>query len=360
MATSNPIPFSAEIENVRNALASSGAGEDVRTVLEGLVNAVSRINPNALTAQAVGANPGQAVPAGVSIRVTGANGVFTVAIDDGNQNGKQVWKEVSYSPLKSFSQSITVLPVTTDTSISVPEPDRTFFFRMRTSFDRVNWSNYQLAQVSAVSAGLQSSAATASGAAFAQTNYGVVNSVASGGSADVEISGANGPLTSMVAVKGGAQTVLPSATISGVTPGSTQFVGWDGSKYVLRPTLASVLTDDLTPIGRVSVVSTAAPTLPVIHPIVSGGGVVGFNVVNGGAGASQPYTLTITDPGGPGAGATAGAQTIVAGVLISVAPGNAGAAYDANTIVTPSGGTGGGQSGGGTAAGTNGGRMTNV
>ncbi len=360
MAT-NPIPFSAEIESIRSTMPT-GAAEDFRRLAEGLVGAIEQISPNTLRSTGLTKPTTQAAPPSPTIRVTGANGVFTVSLDAGTkvQSSQQVWFEVSYSTLKSFTANITVMPLTTASSVVLNAPGTTYFFRVRASYDRVNWSGYQLASATATSAGLVSSAATASGAAFAQTNYGVVSSVASGGAADVEISGANGALTSLVAVKGGNTSVLPSATIVGVTPGSTQFVGWNGKNYVLRPTLAAVLSDDLTPIGKVSVVSTAVPTLPVIHPVISGGGVVGFDVVNGGAGASQPYTLIISDPGGLGAAATTGTQTIEAGVLISVAPGNAGANYDGNTIVTPSGGSGGGTSGGGTAAGGNGGRMTAV
>ena len=194
-------------------------------------------------------------------------------------------------------------------------------------------------------------------AAFNQTNFGVVNSQASGSLALVTISGTGGDLTPYSAVRGATEVIRPSGTIVGVVPESEQFVGYDGNQFILKPTLASVLADNLEPVGKVSVVGTGTPTLPTISPIVAGGGVVGFNVVSGGSGASEPYTLTIT---GAGTGATAGAQTIVAGVLIAVAPGNAGSGYGGGTTVTPSGGSGGGASGGGTAVGGNGGRLSNV
>lgn len=358
-AGANPLPYAAEIENIRSSIPGD-AGEDFRVVAEALIGAIQTIAPNTLRGASPGATPSAAAPAGTSIRVTGANGVFSIEVGDGNQNGRQVWKEISYSTVKGFTSNVTILPLTTATSTTLNAPGATYFFRMRTSFDQVNWSGYELASVDAVAAGLVSSSATAAGAAFNQTNFGVVTSRAAGATADVIISGANGPLTSLPAIKGSTVSLLPAAAVSNVPAGSTQFVAWDGARYQLRPTLASVLADNLTPIGKVSVVSTAAPTLPVIHPIIAGGGVVGFNVVSGGAGAAEPYTLTITDPGGPGGGATAGAQTIVAGVLLSVAPGNAGANYDGNTIVTPSGGSGGGEPGGGTALGGNGGRLTAV
>jgi hypothetical protein len=358
-AGANPIAFSAEIENIRTVLQPLGAGEDFRVLAEGLINAMQRTNPNALTQKGLTTTATQAAPAGVGFSVSGANGVFTASMTDGAQGGRAVWKEVSYSPLKSFTSAVTTLPLTTANSLTVPIPGASYFFRIRVSFDQVNWSGYTLASSSAIDSGLVSSAATAPGAAFNQTNYGVVTSVAVGASADIEISGANGPLTSLPAVKGAATTVLPSATISGVTPGSSQFVGWNGKNYVLAPTLAAVLADNLTPIGAVSVVGTGAPALPTVVPIISGGQIIGYNVTAGGGGASAPYTLTLATFG-PGVGATFGTQTIVGGVLISVAPGNPGTGYPGGTTVVVSGGIFPGTAGGGGTAGGNGGRMTAV
>lgn len=359
MSTSaNPIAFSAEIESIR-AQMPEGVSEDFRVFAEGLVNAIQQISPNALRLNAVGTTATQSTPSGISMRVTGSNGVYTIAIDNGNQNNRTVWHEISYSTSKIFTSNVTVMPVTTATSLTVNDAGATYYFRRRSSFDQVNWSAYTLASTSSVSSGLVSSSATAAGAAFNQTNYGVVSSSASGSTADVEISGANGPLTSLVAVKGQNLSVLPSATISNVPAGSTQFVAWNGSNYVLRPTLAAVLADNLTPIGKVSVVNAGTPRLPTIVPIVQGGGIVGYDVTDGGEGATGNYTLTLGNAGS-GTGATFGTQTIVNGVLISVAAGNAGRNYSGSTTVAASGGVGSGTPGGGTAAGGNGGRMTAV
>jgi len=306
--------------------------------------------------KATGAN----YPAGVGFAVTGANGAFTLqATPPTTLQGKTVWYEFSYCALRSFTQSVTTLPWTTTPKMVENLPNQSLFWRMRVSFDQTNWSPYQLASSSAITSGLVSSSATSDAGAFNQTNYGVVTSVAVGSTAEVQIQGANGPYTSMVAQKGPTQSSLPGATIVGVTPGSDQFVGFNGSKYILRSTLADLLSDDaVTPIGKVSVVGTGAPTLPTIVPIISGGHIIGYNVTFGGNGASAPYNLTITD--GPGSGATTGQQTIVAGVLIAVAPGNPGDSYDGSTVVTPSGGIFPGVEGGGTAIGGNGGRLTAV
>ena len=110
-----------------------------------------------------------------------------------------------------------------------------------------------------------------------------------------------------------------------------------------------------------SVVSTAVPTLPTIAPVVIGGYIIGFNIISGGAGASEPYDLAFGSVGG-GSGASFGAQTITNGVLTFIAPGAPGNGLSSGgTTVTASGGAGGGgQSGGGTAQGGNGGRLTAV
>jgi hypothetical protein len=369
----------AQIESVARRLPPD-TQDDFRTLMTGiLANSVAQA-PGGILLRPGGTPAGAGTaPVGVQASISGANGVFTVTFVNpaGSGANQTIYNEVSYSPLQSFTQNVTTLPATTGPTVSVPAPGATYFFRWRSSYDQKTWSAYKLIQASAVSAGLVESSAISSGAAFNQTNFAEVNSQASGTSAisdvlgldrthqsarycTVTISGTGGPLSSLVAQKGVVQSVRPSATVAGVAPGSEQFVGWDGSQYQLQPTLASVLADNLEPIGKVSVVSTATPTLPVIQPVISGGYVIGFHIVSGGAGASQPYTLTFGSVGG-GAGATFGQQTIVAGVLVSVGPGDPGnGAYSGGTTVTASGGTGGGTSGGGTAVGGNGGRMTAV
>jgi hypothetical protein len=143
----------------------------------------------------------------------------------------------------------------------------------------------------------------------------------------------------------------------GVEPGSEQFVGWDGSGFTLKPTLAGVLTDNLEPVGAVSVVETGAVTLPVVAPFEFGGGIVGYNVTDEGNGLTEDVVITIV---GAGTGATTGPQTIVAGKLLSVAPGNLGEGYGPGTTATVSGGSSAGTVGGGTTTGGNGGRLTAV
>lgn len=335
--------------------------EDVRQIFTTLQQGIESVLPggNWPTPGGVKAT-GAATPQGIGFSVTGANGAYSYSVSNPGNQGKQVWFRISYSTLKSFTQNVTVLPVTNATSGSVNIPGASLFFQLESSFDQVNWSKPLLASTSAIASGLVSSGATSNAGAFNQTNYGVVTSTAVGSTAEVQVQGANGPYTSMVAQKGPAQSSLPGATIVGVTPGSDQFVGWNGSKYVLRTTLADVLADDtVTPIGKVSVVETGVPVLPTVALVLgAGGAVIAWNVLTEGNGLTGPVTLFINTS--TGTGATPGVQTIQNGKLISIAPGNPGQLYAGGDTVTVTGGVGGGTPGGGTALGGNGGRLTAV
>ena len=350
----------ALIESVARSFPAS-AQDDARQLLTLMVTNLTVLSPGGNLLRPGGAQAGSsAPPMGVGFNVRGGSGVFTVEVTNpATGSNPALWHEISYGPLASFTQNVTTMTPTTSGSVSIPAAGQSYFFRLRSSFDKKTWSAYQLASTSAIAAGLVESGSIAAGATFNQTNYGVVNSQASGSSAAVTVSGTGGNLTAYTAVQGSMETLRPSATIVGVVPQSEQFVAWNGRGFQLKPTLAGVLADDLEPVGKVSVVSTAAPALPTIVPIISGGGIVGYDVTNGGGGASQNYNLALSNFS-PGTGATFGAQTIVGGVLISVAPGNAGNTYPSSTTVSASGGSGGGVAGGGTASGGNGGRLTAV
>lgn len=349
------------VESVARILPPK-AQDDFRTLLNEIVlENLTSLSPGGNLLRPGGAPQGSSVaPSGVTFAVIGANGTFSISIvDPPTAKPNTIWHEISYSPLVSFTKEVVTLPATTGLAASIPAPGNSAYFRLRSSFDKKTWSGYQLASSSIINAGLIESPAIASGATFNQTNFALVNSQAYQGAAAITVSGTGGEFTNYPAIKGTVQSIRPSATIVGVQPGTDQFVGWDGSQFQTKPTLAAVLANNLEPVGKASVVSSAAPRLPTIQPIGVAGAILGFQIIDGGEGASQPYTIDIEDPGGPGNGATAGPQTIQNGVLISIAPGNPGNSYDGNTTVTASGGQGGG-TGGGTAVGGNGGRMTAV
>jgi hypothetical protein len=350
----------ARIENVARTLPPKGADE-FRILMRDVVLAnLTALSPGGNLIQPGGPQPNaSAPPVGVTHSTTGANGVLTVAINNPPAaKSTPIYHEISYSPIISFTQNVTTLPPTTSTNVTIPASGLAPYVRLRSSFDQKSWSPYQLSATTPIDAGLVESSALAPGATFNQTNFAQVNSAVSNGVVGVSVSGVAGSLTPYTAVKGDTEFLRPSATIVGVEPSTDQFVGWDGSQFQLKPTLAGVLLNNLEPVGRVSVVSTATPTLPTVVPIVTAGSVLGYHVSDGGAGASQDYDLTVV--GGGGSGATTGQQTIQNGVLISVAPGDAGTGYGGGTSVTVSGGSPGGSSGGGTSTGGNGGRLTNV
>lgn len=341
--------------------ASSGSKEDMYTLLTqiikpqfDLLNAATGNNMLAPTNSPQ--QPSAPPPPQASLSVAGANGNFTASITPAPMNvSTTLYHEVSYSPVKSFTSGVTTLPPSTATSVTVPAPGSTMYFRVRSSADQNNWNNYSVASNTPASAGLQSSAATSNAVALNQSNYANVDSVASGATATVQVYGSGGPGTSWVGLKGTAETVQPSATVVNVTPSSTQIVGLTSNQYTLSPTLPGIFSDDTTPVGQVSVVDTGPAVMPTVVPIEVSGAIVGYNVTAPGNGLSGDLTLTVV---GAGTGATTGEQVIQGGQLISVAPGNVGMNYTDTTTVTVSGGLSPGVTGGGTITGNNGGRLT--
>jgi hypothetical protein len=293
-----------------------------------------------------------APPAPSRLSVTGANGSFSVAIV--NAGSTPVYHELSSSAAANFTSGVTVYPVNTSTSYVLPNPGATLYFRLRSSYNQQNWSSY-LVQPGAVSAGLVSSAATASNLSLNQSNYATVDSVASGGTATVRVYGSGGVGTSWASVVGANSKIIPSGTIMNVAYAANGFVVWDGQKYQLKPQLAQTFPDTWVPVGKVSVIANAIGlVLPVIHAVVTGGAIVAYQSTNPGNGLTSPPVLTITDSSGTGATAT---TVVSAGAVTQVLPGSAGSGYSATPVVTASGGVSGGAAGGGGANGNNGGRL---
>jgi hypothetical protein len=345
------------IEAIVNTLPPK-AQQDARSLFQSFSSGIAQLQ----TQQGVapGSNSSNiATPPLPSLAAAGSNGSYTLTITPPKLTTQAtLWYRISYSPIKGFTSGVTTLQPSTSTSVVLNLPNQNLFFQVEASYTNNGpWTQAVLAAQTATSSGLVSSSATSEAGAFNQTNLAVVTSTAIGATAAIQVQGAGGPLTSMVRVKGSLQQIRPAATIIGIPPSSTQYVGYDGQAYQVSPTLAGLLDDGIEPVGKVSVVGTGTPTLPTIVPIISGGQIVGYNVTNGGAGASGDYDLALADVGG-GTGATFGEQTIVAGVLISVAPGNPGQDYSGGTTVVASGGIFPGVDGGGTAVGNTNGRLT--
>jgi hypothetical protein len=342
----------------------AGTNEPMRTLLTAFYD------QHTLTNQSTGNNwvqpvnstqkPSTTPPAVGTISVSGANGVYQVNVTNATQAvTAAIYNQVAYSPIKSFGQDVTTLPITAATTATVPAPGQTQFFRARWSYDKVTWSSWVLAQTTAVSSNLQSSAASENNTVLNQSNYAYVDSIDLGAYAGVRVYGAAGPYNGWTGVKGGVESPMPSATIVNVGHGSTQFAAYDGEQYQLHTTLPGVFEDSLTVAGQVSVVGTGSPTLPTFTAIVSGGYVTGLAFTPG-SGLTEPPVITISSSGS-GAGATA-ICTVAGGVCTGTQitnPGN-GSYTTGTTSVSSTGGVFSGATGGGTASGGNGGRLTKV
>jgi hypothetical protein len=294
-----------------------------------------------------------APPPPATLNVTGANGAHNITIANPPQTiPATIYHQLSYSPNPNYSGAQT-LPPSPSTSLSVPMPGTTLSWRIRSSYDQVHWNAYAPAQGNApVDAGLQSSAATSNATALNQTNYATVDSIAAGSTANVRVYGSAGPQTQWIGVKGGVETVFPSATIINQTKGTKPYVAFDGEQFLVEPTLPQVFGDDVTPVGQVGTPQGGSVILPTVVAVISGGSVIGYTVTSGGSNIGAALALPVS---GDGTGATTGAQTIVGGVLQSVTPGNLGTGYT-HAAVTPSGGASTGTAGGGTRVGNNPGR----
>jgi hypothetical protein len=355
-----PVAFGDRAVSISRAQINKIKDFDLRTILLGMLEqhlavggalGINLLEPTNSPQKALTPPP----PVG-SLSVVGANGAFTIAVTNAPQSiNKAIYNEVSYSPSSNFSTGVVVLPVSTATHQVLAAPGITVYWRLRSSYDQANWNAY-VRLPGTVSSGLQSSAASDHATVLNQTNYATVDSVAVGGTANIRVFGKGGPLTQYPAVKGAVETILPSATIINVPLSSQQVVGYDGNNYQVRTTLPQQLVDGIVPTGTLSVVGGGAVTLPTVSLILGSGGVVlAWNVITQGNGLTAPVTLTIVTS--TGSGATAGPQTIVAGKLISISPGNPGTAYAGGDTVTVSGGSAAAGLGGGQNIGGNGGRF---
>ena len=232
--------------------ALRGNKDALRVLLQNYSKQIQTLNQSTGTSATNSQNVG--VPAQGALNVAGSNGAFNVQIVPAPQNNPAtLYHEVSYSPTKGFTNGVVTLPVTTATGFPVNVPGKQLFFRVRSSFNKVVFNQPTLHGQSAVDSGLVSSAAISNGGAFNQSNLGTVTSSQQSGTAAITIQGAGGTLSSLVALKGGVQSILPPAVIIGNALGSNNFVGYDGAEYRVKPTLGAVLDDSLTPVGKVVV-----------------------------------------------------------------------------------------------------------
>jgi hypothetical protein len=263
---SNP---QAMVESVARGLAPDSR-DDFRLLMnEVVIKNLTALSPGGNLITPDGPQSGaSAAPAGVTHTATGANGVVTVAIaNPSNVPPTGIWHEMSYDSVSSFTKNPTIVPATQATSITIPNSGVNAYYRLRSSFDKVNWGPYQLSSTSPIDAGLVGSDAIEPASVLNQTNYAEVNSQLSGEINTVTVNGTGGLYTPYTAVRGSQQFLRPSATIIGLQSGTSQYVGFDGNQFHLVSNLAHVMPDNLEPVGAV-VVGSGVP---------GGGGVTGGN-----------------------------------------------------------------------------------
>lgn len=342
--------------------AVGGSKEDQRSLFYALADQLTMLNTSTGNSPLNPTNGAQSAsappPAQGVMTVQAANGSFVVQIANAAQTiAGPIYNEISYSPTKNFGANVTILPLSTDTHYTIPNPGATLFIRFRSTRDKVKFNNYVLASQTAMSSGLQSSAATENNVALNISNYAFVDSIDAGATADVRVYGAAGPYKQYAAVKGTAESILPSATIVNAAHGATDLVAYDGEQYAVESTLPGIFPDTHTPIGQVSVVGSGSPTLPILTPVISSGHIIGATFTPG-SGLTQAPILTVADSGG-GTGAVIIA-IISGGVMTGYNLQAVGQNYTGATTIVASGGVFAGASGGGQTSGGNGGRLTKV
>jgi hypothetical protein len=301
-------------------------------------------------------------PPASQLSVSGANGIFTVSITlpqqstgaPKNSSQATIYQEVSSSTTANFTTGVTTYPLTTTTSFTIPNPGATLYWRLRSTYDQKTYNSYQV-QSGAVSAGLQTSAASQPNLSLNQSNFATVDSVAAGGSATVRVYGSGGVGTSWTSILGTTSKVIPAGTILNVAYASNLYVAYDGSKYQTKPSLTQVVPDGWVPVGKVSVIANGSGlVLPTFHAVVTSGSIVAINTVTAGSGMTAAPSITISDSTGSGATATC---TISGGSVNGVTVTNAGSSYSSSPTVTATGGVAGGSGGGGGPQGINNGRL---
>jgi hypothetical protein len=346
---------------------AAGGNSDLRESLTALHLAVQSLYAGAtapLKKVDAKATPNLGPPAQCGLSVTGANGNFTVNVTlpqqasgssaPGNASNAPIYQEISSSTAADFSANVTTYPLSVNTSFNFANPGATLYWRLRSTYNQVAYNSYSKLS-GAVSAGLQSSAATQPNVSLNQSNFATVDSIGAGAAATVRVYGSGGPGSSWTSILGTSSKVLPAGTILNVPYGSNLYVAWDGSKYQTKPSLTQVFPDGWIPVGKVSVISSGAGlVLPTFHAVVTSGSIVAINTVTAGSGMTAVPTLTITDTSGTGATAVC---TISGGSVTGVQVTNAGSGYSSTPAVTASGGVAAGTGGGGGPQGVNTGRL---
>lgn len=164
------------------------------------------------------------------------------------------------------SGNVTTYGPTPETTLSITNPNVTLFWRLRSSYDQLNWNDWQIfSSASAcgpigVASGFLKSTSAAPNMAVNSSNNATVNSIDAGTSATIRVYGPGGPGTSWARFDGqGGQTTIPSGTLTGRAYATTYWVVYAVNTGYSTYTLSqfnSVLSDQALWAGKITTVSS--------------------------------------------------------------------------------------------------------
>jgi hypothetical protein len=253
--------------------------EALKSVVAAVNSLGQRLNvdPHPASASTSGMNlPPPAPPA--SIAVTGARGVFSVALAPGAGNTTPISYFVEAASDAVFSPANTVIyPLGGARVANVALGNVTRYWRARAKYIESDYSPYVYfgtqAAPTAVVGGLTGSGDQPSNVPFNQTNFATVDSIDAGGSATVRIYGTGGVGSSWTRQVGSATTTYSAGTITGLSYSTTYYVYWNGSAYLASASFPATLPDGYVWVGKVTTVASGG-----------GGGVPGGGGSGGGGG----------------------------------------------------------------------------
>ena len=206
---------------------------------------------------------------------------------------------------------------------------------------------------------LLSSAGIPPNSAGNTSNTALIDSVDTGTTVLVRVSGPGGLGTSYSRLTGYGSLSRPNGTISGLSYLTLYVILWTGSAYLAVTTYPATLPDawefvgSLRTTGQTGVVGTGATATAVVN---GAGNVIQINPVAVGSGYGAA-TVNIAGGGGSGAAATA---VISGGQVVNYTVTNGGSGYaSAPTVTVVGGGTSGTVGGGGSSGGSGGSRGGN-
>jgi uncharacterized membrane protein YgcG len=254
-------------------------------------------------APATQSTPGQTVaapPAPGAISVTGARGIFSVALAAPNaavnpnlpsQSGAartpSLPAPLSFfleaSPDPAFAQ-VTTYPLGGAMAANLSLGNVTRYWRARAKYIESDFGAYvyfgTAAQPTPVAGGVATSGDLAPNIASNFTNFATIDSVDAGSSATARIYGTGGPGSAWTRITGQGSTTFPPGTIAGLAYSTLYYIVWDGAAYLAFTSLPAALVDKFVAVGKVTTIDAGGS-----------GGFTGGGGSSGGRGGGPPIVV---------------------------------------------------------------------